>query len=240
MNRPPANAMGRAFVGEFVAALDQLKTSPTRCLILTSHSSKVFSAGADLKERRGMGLDETEAFVSKLRDTFEDFANLPMPTIAAMEGVAVGGGLELALAADMRIASSTATLGLPETSLAIVPGAGGTQRLARLIGLARAKEMIYTARRIDGITASDYGLTMQAEPGKTLSAAIDMAWKIAANGPVAVRAAKFAMNHGMTHSSWLGALAMEKKAYETVLPTEDRIEGLNAFTEGRKPNYSGR
>lgn len=187
-----------------------------------------------------MGLDETEAFVSKLRDAFEDFANLPMPTIAAMEGVAVGGGLELVLAADLRIASSTATLGLPETSLAIVPGAGGTQRLARLIGLARAKEMVFTARLIDGITASDYGLAVQAEPGGALSKAIDMAWEIASNGPVAVRAAKFAIDHGMTHSSWLGALAIEKKAYSKVLTTEDRIEGLQAFTEGRKPTFSGR
>jgi methylglutaconyl-CoA hydratase len=232
--------MGRAFLSEFIAAMEELKTSPTRCLVLTSHSSKVFSAGADLKERRGMGLDETEAFVSKLRDAFEDFANLPMPTIAAMEGVAVGGGLELALAADLRIASSTATLGLPETSLAIVPGAGGTQRLPRLIGLARAKEMVFTARRIDGITASDYGLAVQAEPGGALSKAFDMAWEIASNGPVAVRAAKFAIDHGMTHSSWLGALAIEKKAYSKVLPTEDRIEGLQAFTEGGKPTYSGR
>jgi methylglutaconyl-CoA hydratase len=232
--------MGRAFLGEFIAALEELKTSPTRCLILNSYSNKVFSAGADLKERRGMGLDETEAFVSKLRDAFEEFANLPMPTIAAIEGVAVGGGLELALAADLRIASSTATLGLPETSLAIVPGAGGTQRLARLIGLARAKELVFTARRIDGITASDYGLTVQSEPGEALSKAIDTSWEIAANGPVAVRAAKFAMDHGMMHSSWLGALALEKNAYSKVLPTEDRIEGLNAFTEGRKPKYSGR
>lgn len=232
--------MGRSFLGDFILALEELQTSPTRCLILTSHSSKVFSAGADLKERRGMGLDETEAFVSNLRDAFDELANLPMPTIAAVEGVAVGGGLELALAADLRIASSTATLGLPETSLAIVPGAGGTQRLARLIGLARAKEMIYTARRIDGITASDYGLTLLAEPGQALAMSIDMAWKIAANGPVAVRAAKFAMDHGMMHSSWLGALALEKKAYRKVLPTDDRTEGLNAFVEGRKPKYTGR
>jgi methylglutaconyl-CoA hydratase len=237
--------MGREFLEQFQASLELLRNdetiSSTRCLILTSFSDKVFSAGADLKERRDMTVAQAEHFVSSLRSAFEDFARLPMPTIAAVEGIALGGGLELALAADMRIVSATATLGLPETSLAIVPGAGGTQRLARLIGTARAKEMVFTGRRVDGVTANDYGLVNTlAEPGKTYERATEMAWRIAANGPIAVRAAKFAIDHGMTKPFLSDALDVERKAYGEVLSTEDRTEGLRAFAEGRKPQYKGR
>jgi methylglutaconyl-CoA hydratase len=184
---------------------------------------------------------EAEEFVTRLRNTFEAFASLSMPTIAAIEGVAVGGGLELALAADIRFASSAAVLGLPETSLAIVPGAGGTQRLPRLIGLARAKELVFSGQRINGMTAKEYGLVQQVVgSGRVLESALDLAWKIAANGPVAIRSAKFAMDYGMTKTTLPDALEVERQAYERVLTTEDRLEGLSAFQEGRKPVYTGR
>mmetsp|Transcript_17598 Transcript_17598/g.31788 ORF Transcript_17598/g.31788 Transcript_17598/m.31788 type:complete len:234 (+) Transcript_17598:68-769(+) len=159
LNRPKANAMGRIMLQELSDTLNTLENDDeTRCVVVTSSSQKVFSAGADLKERATMTMEEASDFVTCLRNAMNRFSRLPMPTVAAVEGVAVGGGLELALAADLRIAGSNATFGLPETSLAIIPGAGGTQRLSRLIGMARAKELIFTARRIDASTAFDYGL----------------------------------------------------------------------------------
>jgi methylglutaconyl-CoA hydratase len=158
LDRPKANAMGSQMLDELSRVMDILEHDSTRCVILTSSSPKVFSAGADLKERAAMSLAEAEEFVHRLRTTMVRFSKLPMPTICAVEGVAVGGGLELALAADIRIAGRNAVFGLPETSLAIIPGAGGTQRLPRLIGEARAKELIFTGRRIDAETAHEYGL----------------------------------------------------------------------------------
>lgn len=159
LNRPKANAMGSQMLEEFSTIMDVLEQDSTiRCVVLTSSSFKVFSAGADLKERATMTPDEAEEFVHLLRSTMDRFSKLPMPTICSVEGIAVGGGLEMALAADMRIAGRDAVFGLPETSLAIIPGAGGTQRLPRLIGEARAKELIFTARKINAETALTYGL----------------------------------------------------------------------------------
>lgn len=161
LNRPSAaNAMGSKMLSQLEIALEDISNRPTtRCVILKSAAaSNVFSAGADLKERSEMTLEEAERFVHRLRTTFHKFASLPIPTIAAIDGIAVGGGLELALAADIRVATSNSKFGLPETSLAIIPGAGGTQRLPRLIGLARAKELIFTGRIIDASTAYSYGL----------------------------------------------------------------------------------
>lgn len=211
-----------------------------RCLVITSSSPKVFSAGADLKERATMTLEDAESFVTSLRTTMERISNLPIPTIAAIEGAAVGGGLELALAADLRIAGTKASLGLPETSLAIMPGAGGTQRLPRLIGMARAKELIWTADRVDGQTAAAYGLVQHVvEEGQAQSKALEIAWKIARNGPIAIRAAKQAVDMGMAATTMDKALEMERQAYATVLQTKDRLEGLASFREGRSPEYKG-
>jgi enoyl-CoA hydratase/carnithine racemase len=167
LNRPKANAMGRVLMEQLTAAIEELEEcSDTRCVILTSSSPRVFSAGADLKERAGMNLEEAEQTVTGLRNTLQRFSCLPMPTIAVVEGVAVGGGLELALAADWMVASRTASFGLPETSLGIIPGAGGTQRLARLIGPARALELIATAQRFTAEAAYDYGIVQHlVEPG---------------------------------------------------------------------------
>lgn len=176
LNRPKANAMGSQMLQELSETMDALEhnDSETRCIVVTSSSPKVFSAGADLKERATMSLEEASAFVTRLRNTMQRLSRLPMPTIAAVEGVAVGGGLELALATDLRVAGRNAKFGLPETSLAIVPGAGGTQRLPRLIGVARAKELIFTARRIDASTALDYGLVQHVvESGEAECKAIE-------------------------------------------------------------------
>lgn len=175
LNRPKANAMGSVFLQELSDSLDTLESDRSiRCVVVTSSSPKVFSAGADLKERATMTMEEASAFVTRLRNTMHRLSRLAVPTIAAVEGVAVGGGLELALAADLRIAGSNAVFGLPETSLAIVPGAGGTQRLPRLIGVARAKELIFTGRRIDAVTALNYGLVQHVvESGNADNKAIE-------------------------------------------------------------------
>lgn len=244
---------------------------PCRCLILTSSSPTVFSAGADLKERKHMTLDESELLVHSLRTTFDRLAQLPLPVIAAIEGVAVGGGLELALCADVRIAAlqhehgedgnttkPKLTLGLPETSLAIVPGAGGTIRLPHLVhNVGLAKELIFTAKRIDAQTACDkYGIIQHVvSPGQAMNKALDLAWQMARNGPIALAAAKKAIHESMllggalpqhqdgnstattARERWLD---IERQAYRTVLYSDDRWEGLNAFAEKRKPEYRGK
>jgi enoyl-CoA hydratase/carnithine racemase len=242
LNRPDsANALSLALLSEFHEVLSNLRfRSDVRVVILTGAGTKAFCAGADLKERRGMDEDQVRKTVSQIRGVVEGVANLPMPVIAAVNGVAFGGGTELALAADLRIAAESARFGLTETSLAIIPGAGGTQRLPRLIGLAKAKELIFTARRIDAATALRLGLVNDVVPdAELLPAAHRLADEIAQNGPIAVRQAKFAIDQGCEVDLRTG-LAIEQKAYDVVIPTQDRLEGLAAFAEKRKPRYEGR
>ncbi|MDQ0191250.1 enoyl-CoA hydratase [Alicyclobacillus cycloheptanicus] len=242
LNRPEsANALSQALLQALHGAVYDLHFRPdVRAVILTGAGSKAFCAGADLKERRGMPEVQVRQAVARIRSVVESIAALPMPTIAAVNGVAFGGGTELALACDLRIAAASAKMGLTETGLAIIPGAGGTQRLPRLIGLAKAKELIYTARRIDAQTALAIGLVNQvAADDELLPAARALAAEIAQNGPVAVRQAKFAIDKGFDVGLEAG-LAIEGKAYELVIPTEDRVEALQAFAEKRKPVFKGR
>lgn len=244
LDRPKANAMGSVMLQQIQDYLTTLEDNNSkqrsRCLVLTSSSPTVFSAGADLKERAIMSQSQAAAFVTQLRNTFHRISRLTIPVLASIEGVAVGGGLEIALAADIRIAAKTASMGFPETSLAIVPGAGGTQRLPRLVGMARAKDLIFTGRRIDGVTAFEYGLVEYVvETGLADRRALELAWEIARNGPVAIQASKFAMDGGMTADSMTEALEIERQAYERVLPTSDRLEGLKAFKEKRPPVFKG-
>lgn len=242
LDRPGArNALGRQLLGELEEAFAALAADPAvRVVVLHSLVEGVFCAGADLKERAGMTPEEAEAFVKRLRAAFTALERLPMPVIAALEGAALGGGLELALACDLRVAGAAARLGLPETSLAIIPGAGGTQRLPRLIGRSRAKELIFTARRLSSAEALACGVVDRSvEAGSALAAALDLAREILPNGPVALRAAKEAIDAGLDRDRD-GGLAVEEACYARVLPTEDRLEGLAAFREKRKPVYRGR
>ncbi|QQE80696.1 enoyl-CoA hydratase [Alicyclobacillus sp. SO9] len=241
LNRPEsANALSVALLTALIKELNELQfDTDTRTVILTGAGEKVFCAGADLKERKGMSDREVRQTVHLIRQSMNTVARLPMPVIAAVNGMAFGGGTELALAADIRIAGRNAKMGLTETSLAIIPGAGGTQRLPRLIGLAKAKELIFTARRIDAETALALGLVNQVvEPGAVLDAAFELATEISANGPLAVRQAKLAMNQGNEVDLATG-LTIEEQAYEIIIPTNDRLEGLKAFAEKRKPVYRG-
>jgi methylglutaconyl-CoA hydratase len=179
------------------------------------------------------------AFVHGLRAAFTEVEDLPMPVIAALEGAALGGGLELALACDFRVVGAEARLGLPETGLAIIPGAGGTQRLPRLIGKARAKELIFTGRRIGAQEAERLGLAeYTVGAGLALEKARALAREILPNGPIALRMAKQAVNRGVEVDRETG-LALEQACYAQVIPTKDRLEGLQAFREKRKPVYRG-
>jgi methylglutaconyl-CoA hydratase len=241
LDRPEAkNALGRQLMDEFRQALAALRFDPTvRVVVLHSLVPGVFCAGADLKERATMAPPEVAAFVHSLRGGFTELEDLPMPVIAALEGAAFGGGLELALAADLRLAGAEAKLGLVEASLAIIPGAGGTQRLPRLIGRSRAKELIFTARRIDAAEAGRLGLVDRVVPaGGALDAALALAREILPNGPVALRMAKLAVNRGLELDRDSG-LAFEQACYAQVIPTQDRLEGLAAFREKRRPRYRG-
>lgn len=241
LNRPDAaNAMSVDLLQDMHDALTDLQFDPAvRVVILTGSGRKAFCAGADLKERKGMDERQVRETVHLIRTVVNQTAALPMPVIAAVNGAAFGGGTELALAADIRIAAESARMGLTETSLAIIPGAGGTQRLSRLIGVAKAKELIYTARRIEAQTALELGLVNQVVADEDLlTAALQMAGQIAKNGPLAVRQAKFAIDEGLSVDLKTG-LAIEQKAYELVIPTEDRLEGLAAFAEKRPPVYKG-
>jgi methylglutaconyl-CoA hydratase len=189
----------------------------------------------------------TKAFLTSLRKTFTNLSNLPIPTIAAISSLALGGGLELALCASMRVFGSSATVGQPETRLAIIPGAGGTYRLPRLIGLNRARDMILTGRRVSGAEAYFMGLCDRLveitpeednQPGqaktKVLDVSLQLARELCEGGPIALTQAMKAVN------GWQRGEEAENEAYEVVLKSEDRIEALNAFAEKRRPSFKGR
>jgi enoyl-CoA hydratase/carnithine racemase len=246
LNRPEAM---NCFNVEMLAALaDAIREAnfdqELRCIVITGAPGEdpkkaAFSTGADLKERRTMTPDQVRRYIFTIRNTFTAVEQVRVPVIAAINGFAFGGGIELALACDLRIAAANAVMGLTETSLAIIPGAGGTQRLPRIIGIAKAKELIFTARRIDAGTALAIGLVNRVvEAGELMPAALDLAREIAKNGPIGVAQAKFAINCGMEASLGV-ALPLESKAYEVTIPTKDRLEALAAFAEKRKPVFKG-
>ncbi|XP_078531750.1 methylglutaconyl-CoA hydratase, mitochondrial isoform X3 [Lissotriton helveticus] len=224
--------------------LDSLKSDKkVRTVILRSEVPGIFCAGADLKERAKMHPSEVGPFVGKARAVMNDLADLPMPTIAVLDGIALGGGLEMALACDIIVAASSAKMGLVETKLAIIPGAGGTQRLPRAIGVALAKELIFSARVLDGEEAKAVGLVShvveQNDAGDAAyRKAVSLAREFIPQGPVAIRMAKLAINQGIEVDLATG-LAIEEACYGQVIPTKDRIEGLLAFKEKRPPRYKG-
>ncbi len=240
MDSPPVNALGRELVEALGTTLSELRDAEgTRCLVVRSAGSH-FCAGADLKERRGMNLDEVRAFVPRLAAVCHALAALPFPTIAAVRGTAAGGGCELALACDLRVLSDDARIGLRETALAILPGAGGTIRLPRIAGIAVAKRWILTARMVTADEAKSDGVADAVVPGDRLDDEAEaLAGTIAANGPIAVRLAKRAIEGGFD-LSMDEALALEWQCYEGVLGTSDRDEALKAFAEKRPPLFTGR
>jgi len=242
LNRPPVNALNRQLVSEIFAAAHlanrDAERRELRVLILSAEGNN-FCAGADLKERQGIPENEVENVVQGIRDAIQSIADIKVPVIAAVQGTAAGGGMELALAADIRVLSDTAKTGLRETALAIIPGAGGTQRLSRLIGYSRAMEWIATARMFDANEGLAHGVANRVVPESELAdAALYFAKQIAANGPIAVQAAKEAMRRGMDEPL-SRALEIEFECYKRVIPTKDRREALAAFAEKRAPIFRG-
>ncbi|HKY38784.1 MAG TPA: enoyl-CoA hydratase-related protein [Polyangiaceae bacterium] len=243
LDRPDRmNALSRALVARFgeigreVAAQDDV-----RLVIVTGSGDRAFCAGADLKERAAMTPEEVRALLLAYETELGWLETIEVPTLAAINGAALGGGLELALLCDLRIAAEHAVLGLPETSLGVIPGAGGTQRLPRLLGEARAKELILRAARLTAPEALILGLVNQVLP-KTEPFLLEvMSWTqpILEGAPLAIRAALKAMRGAPTRELGEG-LALERAAYESCLMSEDRLEALAAFSEKRKPVFKGR
>lgn len=242
LNRPDAlNAFNYDMLSELGEITESIRINPdVRVVVFTGAGAKSFSVGADLKERKTLSDQQVKRNIYKIGDVFTAIENLPQPTIAMLNGYAFGGGTELALACDFRIAADDIQLGLTETSLAIIPGAGGTQRLPRLIGEAKAMELILTAKRLKAEEALAYGLVTKVASRENLIAETEnFASLMLGNGPIALQQAKFAIKHGMNVDLQTG-LHIERKAYEITIPTEDRIEALNAFSEKRKPEFKGK
>ncbi|KOS66484.1 enoyl-CoA hydratase [Lysinibacillus contaminans] len=240
MRPEAANAMSVQLLTDLGDMLDQVNKNPAvRVVLLTGAGEKAFCAGADLKERQGMSDRQVKQIVQLIGGTVAKVEALAQPVIAVLNGVAFGGGLELALACDLRIAASHVKVGLTETSLGIIPGAGGTQRLPRLIGIGKAKELIYTARRLNAVEAKSYGIVEYVYEGHELQEkAQQLALEIAKNAPLSLVQAKIAINQGVEVDLATG-LKIESLAYSALIPTEDRLEGLLAFQEKRTPQYSG-
>lgn len=235
LNRPEAlNALNSEVLEEIDKAFTKINPAETRCVIITGSGNKAFAAGADISEMSSLTKAEGEAFGKKGNDIFRKIETFPVPVIAAVNGYALGGGNELAMACDIRIASENAVFGQPETGLGITPGFGGTQRLARLIGPGKAKELLYTASNIKADKALAYGLVNAVYPQEELmEQAMKLAKKIAGNAPIAVRASKKAVNTGL-EMGMDEAIALEEKVFGCCFETQDQIEGMKAFLEKRK------
>jgi enoyl-CoA hydratase/carnithine racemase len=241
LNRPEVmNSFNFALLHALAAKIADIRFDPdVRVIIITGAGDRAFCSGADLKERATLSPIQVKEYIFTIRNLFTAIEQLNKPVIAAVNGVALGGGTELALASDIRIASETASMGLTETRLAIIPGAGGTQRLPRLVGKGKAKELIFTGKRIGAAEALAIGLVNRVcAPGDLIDTCQQMAAEICETGPVAIEQAKYAINYGMETDLSTG-LAIESNAYWVCIPTQDRLEGLAAFKEKRKPVYRG-
>ncbi|HEX3031379.1 MAG TPA: enoyl-CoA hydratase-related protein [Bacillota bacterium] len=239
LNRPPMNPLNSRVFSELSQAADELEANPAvKAVIITGAGEKAFAAGADITEMANLTPVEVYSFCQVSRTAFEKLENLSKPTIAAISGLALGGGSELAMTCDFRIAADNAKFGQPEINLGIIPGGGGTQRLARLIGATKAKEMILLGDIIDATTAAGLGLVNKVVPAADLSAeAGKLARKLAGKPAVAMRMAKTAINLG-TNVDLRSGLELETQSFVVAFASEDRVEGIKAFNEKRKPVFS--
>ena len=226
-----------AELSERVLALSDDRS--VRAVVLAGQGDRAFCAGADLKERARMTDDGVHAFHAAVRDTFLGIERAAQPFVAALNGAALGGGLELALACDLRVAAEGAEMGFPEVSLGIIPGAGGTARLPRVVGVARAKDLVLTARRIRGAEALAMGLVSRIAPAaRVLAEATELALALARHAPISLRQAKRAIDGGFC-LPLEEALALENRLYQDCLGSRDRVEALQAFAEKRPPVFRG-
>ena len=235
IDRPKAlNALNSQVLDELNEVFESIDLNTVRAVVLTGSGEKSFVAGADIGEMSNLSVEEGEAFGKKGNNVFRKIELFPIPVIAAVNGFALGGGCELSMSCDIRICSDNAVFGQPEVGLGITPGFGGTQRLARLIGPGKAKEMIYSAKNIKGDEAYRVGLVNNVYPQADLmDEALKLAGKIASNAPIAVRACKEAINEGL-QVDMDKAIVVEEKLFGKCFKTEDQIEGMKAFLEKRK------
>jgi enoyl-CoA hydratase len=236
------NALDAALLGELSSALDEIAADErVRAVVVTGAGNRAFVAGADIGEIAALeGADDGEAFARSGQEVFAKLERLPKPVIMAINGYALGGGCELALCGDIRLASDTAQLGQPEVNLGVIPGYGGTQRLARIIGRDRAKTLIFTGERVSAEDAFRLGLVDRIVPATSLiDEALALARNLAAKAPRAIALAKQAINEGIS-LPLESALALEAELFGVAAATEDRREGSDAFIEKRQPRWIGR
>ena len=235
------NVLSRPLVAELKEAALKASIDPAvRAVVLTGAGQKAFCAGADLKERSSWTKDDVRRWLIELHEGLREIERCPRPWIAAVNGLALGGGCELALACDLRVLDPAAQIGLTEVKIGIIPGGGGTVRLARVIGLGRARDLILTARRVPAEEALQLGLANRVSaPGQSVELAIGLANQIAENAPVAIAAAKASIERTWDLELDAG-LRHEREEYERPLYTEDRDEGLRAFAEKRPPRWRGK
>jgi enoyl-CoA hydratase/carnithine racemase len=238
---PPLNLVTRELTEQLHAALTALAAADdVRAVVVTGAGDRAFCAGSEIHEFEGLRGRAAEGKLLLEKLVYRQLADLPMPTIAAIEGDALGGGLELALCCDLRVASARARLGMPEVRLAVIPGSGGTQRLPRVVGPAWAKDLILTGRLLDADEALRIGLVHRVVAvGEARVAAEEIAAEIAKRGPLAVREAKRLIDNAADHDLDAG-LAAELDASERIYLTDDMLEGARAFFEKREPRYRGR
>jgi enoyl-CoA hydratase len=241
LDRPDAlNALNASVIDEFGSVIDRIEGDEEIRAVVVTGAGRAFVAGADIAEMRGMTPLEAEAFSSEAHQTFGRLEELSIPTIAAVNGFALGGGCELALCCDWIYASNKAKIGQPETKLGLIPGFGGTSRLVRRVGLAWAKELVLVAEPIAAEEAARIGLVNRVfEPDALLPAAIAAGEAVSARGPVAIRLAKEVMQQGQDADVRV-AHALEQRAFGLAFASDDRVEGTTAFLEKRDAHFTGR
>lgn len=235
IDRPKAlNALNSEVLDDLEKVIDGIDLATVRCLIITGSGEKSFVAGADIGEMSNLTKAQGRAFGKKGNDIFRKIETLPIPVIAAVNGYALGGGCELSMSCDIRLASENAVFGQPEAGLGITPGFGGTQRLARIVGIGRAKEIIYSTKNIKAEEAYRIGLVNHVYPIESLmDEAKKLAGRIAGNAPIAVRHCKKAINEGL-QMQIDAAIAHEEELFGDCFETHDQKEGMGAFLEKRK------
>lgn len=240
LNRPPVNALNKELVSELIDIAGKFRSDDAIWTVVVNASGKTFCAGADLKERAGVPQDEVMTFVSGIQSVSAAWCDIPQPVIMCIHGAALGGGLEFALAGDIIIAAESAVLGLPETSLGIIPAAGGTQRLAQRSSSGTARKWIITAQHFSAQSALQDGVIDYCFPDGSFAEECEkIILKIASNAPIALRQAKKAIQS--SYDDWLlDGFANEKTYYEPLVATEDRKEALKAFAEKRNPVWKGK
>jgi enoyl-CoA hydratase/carnithine racemase len=240
LERPPLNALNEQVQEELRAAATEASDNAEVRAVVVYGGEKVFAAGADIKQMRDMSYADMAARAGALSSSLDSLSRIPKPVVAAINGYALGGGCEIALACDWRVAADDAKLGQPEITLGIIPGAGGTQRLPRLIGPSRAKDLVMSGRIVDAAEALAIGLVDKVVlAGEVYEAAVAMVRQYLTGPAQALRAAKLAIDGGLDQSLASG-LAWESQLFSGLFATDDRREGMAAFTEKRKPNFTGK